>query len=134
MAENRLVLRLYQCVSGLLYTTGVYVMPPLSSVPQTQVGAMKHGTLSQHPLATGTYAKPANLYLNHVKHELSNQARRMARLKKQLQGYRAMLGAFEDALDREADDLNALIAELKRTGATNGVASHKGMNGRAPTP
>ncbi len=59
---------------------------------------------------------------------------RNVRLKKQLQGYMAMPGTLEDALDRQSDDLNTLLRDLKRVGPTNGAARRKAVNGRPVTP
>lgn len=95
---------------------------------------MQHGTISQNRLTKRTYVQPTTLYLNHVKHELGALSRSNARLKKQLHGYKAMLEALEDALDRQSDDLNTLLRDLKRVGPTNDAARRKAINGRPVTP
>ena len=95
---------------------------------------MHNGTITHHHTAKRKYVEPTTLYLNHVKHELGALSRRNARLKRQLQGYKAMLEALEDALDRQGDDINTLLKNLKRPGATNGTARQKVANGRPVTP
>ena len=93
---------------------------------------MHNGTIT--PSAKRKYAQPTTLYLNHVKHELVALSRSNARLKRQVQGYKALLEALEDALDRQGDDITALLRNLKRAGATNGAARRKAVNGRPVTP
>ena len=90
---------------------------------------MKNGSIAQNRTTKRKYVQPTTLYLNHVKHELGALSRSNARLKKQLHGYKAMLEALEDALDRQSDDMNALIRDLTRVSPTNGTARRKAVNG-----